>query len=90
MDLQSIDTLSMKFGMSVNPTKCQAIIVGSKRMISRWNTALISPIAFNGSAIPFSSVVEDLHLHIASILDWRAQVAYTSPRCSHYRFLEHS
>lgn len=77
-NLQSINTWSTKLGLSVNPSKCQAITVGNKTHDKRLNTASISLIVFNGSAIPFSFVVKDLGLHIDSTLDRRAHVTHIS------------
>lgn len=46
------------------PTKCQAIIVRSQRMMGRLNTASISPIVFNDPVVFFRPIVKDLGLHI--------------------------
>lgn len=70
-DLELIKSCSLEFGLSINPTKCQAIIVGNKRIICRLDTTSIPSINFNCEVIPFSPEVKDLCLLIDSTLDWR-------------------
>lgn len=68
-DLELIKSWLKKFGPSVNPTKCQTMITGSKRIMSKLDTTSISPAIFNGLDIPFSSAVKDLGLLTDSTLD---------------------
>lgn len=73
-DLESINTWSKRFGLTVNPLKCQAIIVGSPRLMSRIDTETLPAITFNGTTIPICETVKDLGLHLDCTLSWRKQV----------------
>ncbi|XP_050558188.1 uncharacterized protein LOC126912056 [Spodoptera frugiperda] len=42
-DLEAVSRWSDRFGVAVNPTKCQAIIIGSSRMMSRVVVAHLPP-----------------------------------------------
>lgn len=73
-DLSAISSWSARFGISVNPNKCQAIIIGSSRSLNKVDNASLPPVVFDGAIVPFSSDVKDLGLLIDSNLNWQAQV----------------
>lgn len=73
-DLSLIKEWSLKFGISVNPMKCQAIIIGSSHRISALNFGTINPICFDSIIIPFSYKVKNLGLIIDDKLSWLPQV----------------
>ncbi|GFG37563.1 hypothetical protein Cfor_00288, partial [Coptotermes formosanus] len=75
-----IEKWTKRFGLSVNLSKCQAIIIGSPRMVSTIDSATLPSIMFSGSAIPISRVVKDLGLHIDSTLGWRTQISNISQK----------
>ncbi|KAJ8737077.1 hypothetical protein PYW07_000348 [Mythimna separata] len=52
-DLDAIRDWSDRFGVSVNPTKCQAIIIGSSRMMGRVVVNSLPPIVFKTVLIVF-------------------------------------
>ncbi|CAG9138106.1 unnamed protein product [Plutella xylostella] len=78
-DLNSILDWSNRFGILVNPVKCQAIIVGSSQLISNHDLNS-APLVFDGCNIPFSSTVKDLGVTIDENLSWVPQVNSVSRR----------
>lgn len=68
-DLEFIKSCSMRFGLSVIPTKCQVISIGSKNMVNPLDTTSVSRVVFNGLFMPWSDVIKDLGLFIDSTLD---------------------
>ncbi|KAL0879002.1 hypothetical protein ABMA27_003982 [Loxostege sticticalis] len=77
-DLSRILDWSKSFGLKVNPTKTQVIIVGSSRQIARIDWPALQPITFDGVQIPFSSTVKNLGIHMDSALTWKTQIAEVS------------
>lgn len=77
-DLNRILEWSRSFGLRVNPSKTQVIIVGSSRMISRidWNT--IPPVTFNEIIIPYSKSVKNLGVMMDQCLSWDAHLDVVS------------
>ena len=73
-DLASIGQWACKMGLLVNPNKSQAIIVGSKRLLSKINPTDLPQLTLNGTAIPYLSTVKDLGLLIDQNLSWQPQV----------------
>lgn len=56
------------FRLSFNLSKCQSIIVGRPRMISRIDMSKLPAIVYNGFIVPISSAIKDLGLWIDSRL----------------------
>lgn len=79
-DLTAVQNWSKRFGIAVNPNKCQAIIIGSSRNLGSIDGAALPPISYNGVTVPFSRDVKDLGLIIDSTLSWRAQVTSVCQR----------
>ncbi|KAJ8735149.1 hypothetical protein PYW08_014399 [Mythimna loreyi] len=79
-DLEVIKNWSDRFGVAVNPTKCQAIIVGSPHSLRKLDGLAVPPVIFNNTVIPFSSEVKDLGLHVDACLDWRKQITSVSQK----------
>lgn len=79
-DLEVVKNWSDRFGVEVNPTKCQAIIIGGSRAMSRVDGLGLPPLVFNGILIPYSCSVKNLGLHIDSTLNWQSQVAAVSQK----------
>lgn len=73
-NLRHISEWSKKFGVAVNPNKCQAIIVGSSPRLAKIEYSQLSPILYNEITIPFSSQVKNLGLIVDEALSWNAQV----------------
>ncbi|XP_022816535.1 peroxisomal multifunctional enzyme type 2-like [Spodoptera litura] len=74
-DLAALNDWSTSFGIAVNPSKCQAIILGSSRIFGRIDSATVPPLLYDGAIISLSSDVKDLGLHIDNNLTWRVQIA---------------
>lgn len=74
-DLLSVSNWSRRFGIKINPGKCQAIIVGSPRQMAKVNVDSVPPVTFEGQIIAYCSSVKDLGIYIDSTLSWRTQVA---------------
>ncbi|XP_026731845.1 uncharacterized protein LOC113496727 [Trichoplusia ni] len=72
-DLDHVRDWSERFGLVVNPSKCQSIIVGSQRTLRRLEELAVPPIVFNGSIISVSQTVKNLGLLMDSSLSWQAQ-----------------
>lgn len=77
-DLDHIADWSRRFGISVNPAKCQAIIVGSPHQLRRLENIPIAPISFDGAVITFSKQVKDLGLVVDCCLSWDGQLSEVS------------
>lgn len=77
-DLNQLLSWSKRFGIDVNPNKCQAIIIGSPRQLCKINYSNLALLKYNGSVIPFSSTVKDLGILIDSNLSWTAQLSEVS------------
>ncbi|MDW0176719.1 MAG: reverse transcriptase family protein, partial [Nitrososphaeraceae archaeon] len=73
-DLYLISQWAQKMGLLINPSKSQAIIIGSQRLVSKINMVNLPQLTLNGTAIPFSSTVKDLGLLIDQNLSWQPQV----------------
>lgn len=57
-DLDQICSWSRSYGLMVNPSKTQVIIVGSPRMIARVDWAHLHHITCDGIVIPYSDSVK--------------------------------
>lgn len=82
-DLQHIFNWSLNFGISVNTSKCQAILIGSTRRIAQVDLNLLNPIIFNNTTIPFSPHVKDLGLVIDSSLTWIPHITGVCQKVHH-------
>jgi hypothetical protein len=78
VDLAHIQRWSEKFGLFVNPSKCQAIIIGSSHQVAKLDFNSIPHIKFNGTSIPYSQKVKNLGVYLDNTLSWRTQVAEVS------------
>lgn len=78
VNLRSIQFWSERFGIAVNPNKCQAIIVGSSRQITKIDFDTLPQLKYNDCGISFSSTVNDLGLVIDQDFNWDAQIEKVS------------
>lgn len=76
--LSTINTWSSCFGIAVNPSKCQAMVVGGSKQIAKIDCSVITPITLDSTTIPLCPSVKNLGLHIDSTLSWIPQVAEVS------------
>ena len=77
-NLTRIAGWSQEFGVTVNPTKCQALIVGSTRLFSKVSMTSLPPILFDGAVIPYCQSVRNLGLYMDSALNWTVHVSEVS------------
>lgn len=77
-NLSIIQNWSKKFGIQVNPNKCQAIIIGSSRKVASLDIHNVPPVTFNGTVIPYSSDIKDLGLYIDNTLNWSTHITEMS------------
>ncbi|KAM3961990.1 uncharacterized protein ACR2FA_003881 [Aphomia sociella] len=74
--LSHIFNWASRFGVSVNPDKCHAIILGSSQQLSKLNLISVPPIVVNNRPIPYESQVKDLGLIFDNSLSWVAFIAF--------------
>ena len=77
-NLHNISVWSRKYGICVNPDKCQAIIIGSSRQLSKLDHSKLPNITYNGTTINFTTTVKDLGIIIDDKLTWSNYVAEIS------------
>lgn len=77
-DLDCISDWSRRYGLKVNPSKTQAIIVGSSKLIPRIDFSLLPDVMFDGVHIPFSHQVKNLGIIIDRTLSWIPQIGEVS------------
>ncbi|KAM3962176.1 RNA-directed DNA polymerase from mobile element jockey [Aphomia sociella] len=73
-DLKNISNWSKSYGIIVNPSKTQTIIIGSPSYISRIKWKDIPAITFDGTQIPFRDRVRNLGILFDSTLSWWPQI----------------
>ena len=77
-DLGRIVEWSKFYGLSVNPGKTQAIIIGGSKLIAKINWHGIPSIFFDGVSIPFKERVRNLGIIFDRSLSWVPQVGEVS------------
>jgi hypothetical protein len=77
-DLESISSWSDRFGLKVNPTKTQVIIVGSPKLIPRIDFSNLPAVMFNDIIIPYSHQVRNLGVIMDRTLSWVPQMSEVS------------
>lgn len=77
-DLAQIHSWSKRYGVAVNPNKCQSIIIGGEKLSSRLDLSSLGTIQYDGSVIPFSAAVKDLGVVLDTNLGWSSQLTEIS------------
>ncbi|CAH2098371.1 unnamed protein product [Euphydryas editha] len=77
-ELERINGWSKEFGLSVNPSKSQAIIIGSQQLISRIDWPNLTKITFAGIIIPYSEKVKNLGIIFDKFMSWDPQICEVS------------
>lgn len=72
VDLNKICKRSIYYGLKINPTKTQVMVVGSSRMISKIDWTILPQVSFGSTLIPFSD--KNLCIYIDSTLSWGPQL----------------
>lgn len=69
---------SKQYGLTVNPTKTQVIVIGSSRMLSQIDWSDLPQVTFDSTALEISEVVKNLGVLIDRHLSWGPQLAAIS------------
>ncbi|CAH2099536.1 unnamed protein product [Euphydryas editha] len=77
-DLNNIYSWSKSYGLNINPSKSQVIIIGSSKLVSRIDWSLIPPVIFNNTVINYSEKVKNLGVIFDSHLSWIPQLSELS------------
>lgn len=77
-DLMRILAWSKSFGLSMNPKKTQAIIIGSSRMISKINWSGLPQVVFDDIPISFNDSVKNLGVIMDKNMSWDPHLAELS------------
>lgn len=73
-DLACISAWAKSFGLQINPTKSQAMIIGSRFVRGAAVVSSLMPLYLDGVRIDYTDTAKDLGVTIDSYLSWRAQV----------------
>lgn len=73
-NLDVIASWATAFGLTVNPSKSQTIIIGGRGQLARVDRSQLSPISFMGTIIPYSETVKNLGIYFDTTLSWSRQV----------------
>lgn len=79
-DLKNIYYWTKSFGLLVNPSKSQCMIVSSRYMSNNFNYDDIPPVIFNGVAINYTKTARNLGLILDSNFSWTPHVNEISKR----------
>ena len=77
-NLMKISAWSTCFGVQLNPSKSQAIVVGSPKLISKISISTLPDIIIDGQIIPYSKSVKNLGIIIDHNMSWDPQVSEVS------------
>ncbi|XP_026326195.1 uncharacterized protein LOC113234888 [Hyposmocoma kahamanoa] len=77
-DLATIHNWSRTHGLTVNPNKSQAIVIGDSKQIAKINYTSVPSLVFDSFPLPFSSVVKNLGVLFDSTLSWAPHIAEVS------------
>lgn len=77
-DLATIYEWSRTHGLTVNPNKSQAIIIGGSKQIAKLNKLSIPPLMLNGVTLTYSNVAKNLGVLFDCTLSWAPHVSEIS------------
>lgn len=75
--LNTIHSWTQNNALIINPDKTQAIIIGSKALVSRVDLGVTPKVSIAGTSIPYSTKVKDLGIIVDNCLSWEGQVQQT-------------
>lgn len=84
-DLDNISKWAKSFGLLVNPSKSQALIIGGRYMRGILDVGSLTPVTYDGVPIDYSDSAKNLGVIIDCNLSWRNHVAEVS-RKVYYSF----
>ncbi|KAJ8733365.1 hypothetical protein PYW08_001663 [Mythimna loreyi] len=79
-DLENINKWAKSFGLLLNPTKSQALIVGGRYMLSQLDHQSLPPVVYDSVPILYSKSAKNLGVHIDTKLSWDVHIADVSKR----------
>jgi hypothetical protein len=79
-DLSSIQSGQNNFGLVVNPSKSQAMIIGSARLRSRLDWTVVPELVYDGAVIAYTDRVKNLGLIMDCNLTWSTHISELSRR----------
>lgn len=80
LDLASIAKWAKEFGLLVNASKSQAIVIGSPYFTSRLDISSLPVLSFDGTPIPYSNSVKNLGIFLDQTLSWSVHFNEVSRR----------
>ncbi len=79
-DLQRICKWAKSFGLLVNPSKSQALIIGGSYLTKLVSKLTLPPVIYDSNIIPYSQSAKNLGVFIDSNLSWDNHIAEVSRR----------
>jgi retron-type reverse transcriptase len=79
-ELSRIALWAKQCGLLLNPSKSQAILIGSSRLLSKIDISSLPALRLNGSEITISSQVKNLGIILDKHLSWQPQLNEVSRR----------
>ncbi|CAK1594935.1 unnamed protein product [Parnassius mnemosyne] len=79
-DLAIISEFCTSYGIKVNPSKTQVIVIGSNKLLQKITWHTLPFVCFENSAIPYSKVVKNLGVLIDSTMSWAPQIEQISKK----------
>lgn len=73
-DLNRINNWAQSFGLLVNPSKSQTLLIGGTYMRNLVDPSSIQPVLYNGVVIPFTDTAKNLGIIFDSNLSWGSHV----------------
>ena len=84
-DLHNISMWAKSHGLLVNPTKSQAMLIGSRYMCNLLEQVSVPSVQLDGTPIAFTNTAKNLGLIFDNNLSWRAHVTEICKKV-HYSF----
>lgn len=79
-DLVNISRWANAYGLLVNPTKSQVIIIGSRYMTDLLDRMTVPPVVYEGTIISYTNVVKNLGVLFDRNLSWTSHVNQISKK----------
>lgn len=77
-ELDRVSRWAQQNGLLLNPSKTQAILIGSSRLLSKIDASSLPMLRLNGSEIKLSSQVKNLGILLDKHLAWHPQIGEVS------------
>lgn len=73
-DLSVLSSWAASFGLLINPSKSQAIVIGSRYMCGSIDFSSLPSVIYNGSIIPYTFTAKNLGVFFDQNLSWTTHV----------------